>query len=109
MNYRWEGNVRQLQNTINEACILALSDGDTILPKHLPPYITKSENSEHIILDYNKAKKINDEIFTKKYLRNLLAITKGNISQAAKLANIERQSLQKILKKYGVDASEFRD
>lgn len=109
MNYRWEGNVRQLQNTINEACILALSDGDTILPKHLPSYITKSENSEHIILDYNKAKKINDEIFTKKYLRNLLAITKGNISQAAKLANIERQSLQKILKKYGVDASEFRD
>lgn len=109
MNYRWEGNIRQLQNTINEACILALSDGDTILPKHLPPYITKSENSEHIILDYNKAKKINDEIFTKKYLRNLLAITKGNISQAAKLANIERQSLQKILKKYGVDASEFRD
>lgn len=109
INYQWEGNVRQLQNVINEACIHAISDGDTILPKHLPSYITKVDNTENTILDYNIAKKINDETFTRRYLRNLLTITKGNISQAAKLANIERQSLQKILKKYGIDISEFRD
>lgn len=109
VNYKWEGNIRQLQNVINEACILALADEDTILPKHLPSYITGTDNSDSMVFDYNIAKKINDELFTKKYLKNLLTVTKGNISQAAKLANIERQSLQKILKKYGIDASEFRD
>jgi two-component system response regulator AtoC len=61
-----------------------------------------------MIFDYNLAKKMNDTNFTTKYLRNLLSFTKGNISQAAKLANIERQSLQKLLKKYNVDPQEFR-
>jgi len=43
-----------------------------------------------------------------KYLRMLLTITKGNITQAAKLAEIERQSLQKLLKKFKVNPEEFR-
>ncbi|MCX7738003.1 MAG: sigma-54 dependent transcriptional regulator [Hydrogenothermaceae bacterium] len=105
--YQWEGNVRQLQNVINEACILAITD-ELIEPKHLPRYISGIDNREFMVFDYNIAKKINDEVFTKKYLKNLLTVTRGNISKAAKIANIERQSLQKILKKYGIDASEFR-
>ncbi|MCX7760692.1 MAG: sigma-54 dependent transcriptional regulator [Hydrogenothermaceae bacterium] len=106
MNYKWEGNVRQLQNVINEACIKAMIRDNFIEPKHLPSYITGSGDEE--IFDYNLAKKKNDEEFTKRYLTTLLSVTKGNISQAAKLANIERQSLQKILKKYGITASEFK-
>lgn len=46
--------------------------------------------------------------FMKTYLKVLLTMTEGNITQAAKLANIERQSLQKLLKKYNVNPSEFR-
>ncbi|MEJ5172690.1 MAG: sigma-54 dependent transcriptional regulator [Hydrogenothermaceae bacterium] len=106
MNYKWEGNVRQLQNVINESCVKAMIRDNFIEPKHLPSYITGSDDEE--IFDYNLAKKKNDEEFTKRYLTTLLSVTKGNISQAAKLANIERQSLQKILKKYGITASEFK-
>jgi two-component system response regulator AtoC len=61
-----------------------------------------------MIFDYNLAKKLNDIDFTTRYLKNLLSFTKGNISKAARLANIERQSLQKLLKKYGVNPEEFR-
>ncbi|MEZ0324049.1 MAG: sigma-54 dependent transcriptional regulator [Hydrogenothermaceae bacterium] len=107
ISYKWEGNVRQLQNVINEACVKAMIKDNFIELKHLPSYITGDKNEE--IFDYNLAKKKNDEEFTKRYLTTLLSITKGNISQAAKLANIERQSLQKILKKYGIAASEFKD
>jgi two-component system response regulator AtoC len=74
----------------------------------LPKEITGIEDKHAMIFDYNLAKKMNDTNFTTKYLRNLLSFTKGNISQAAKLANIERQSLQKLLKKYNVDPQEFR-
>lgn len=108
VNYKWEGNVRQLQNVVNEACIIALSKNRIVEINHLPQYITGIENKKEMIFDYNLAKKLNDINFTTKYLKNLLAYTKGNITKAAKLANIERQSLQKLLKKYNVDPSEFR-
>jgi two-component system response regulator AtoC len=108
INYSWPGNVRQLQNVVNEACIIAFAKGQFIELNHLPKEITGIEDKHVMIFDYNLAKKMNDTNFTTKYLRNLLSFTKGNISQAAKLANIERQSLQKLLKKYNVDPQEFR-
>jgi two-component system response regulator AtoC len=108
INYSWPGNVRQLQNVVNEACIIAFAKGQFIELNHLPKEITGIEDKHVMIFDYNLAKKMNDINFTTKYLRNLLSFTKGNISQAAKLANIERQSLQKLLKKYNVDPQEFR-
>ena len=108
INYSWPGNVRQLQNVVNEACIIAFAKGQFIELNHLPKEITGIEDKHAMIFDYNLAKKMNDTNFTTKYLRNLLSFTKGNISQAAKLANIERQSLQKLLKKYNVDPREFR-
>jgi len=108
VNYSWPGNVRQLQNVVNEACIIAFAKGQFIELNHLPKEITGIEDKHAMIFDYNLAKKMNDTNFTTKYLRNLLSFTKGNISQAAKLANIERQSLQKLLKKYNVDPQEFR-
>jgi len=108
INYSWPGNVRQLQNVVNEACIIAFAKGQFIELNHLPKEITGIEDKHAMIFDYNLAKKMNDTNFTTKYLRNLLSFTKGNISQAAKLANIERQSLQKLLKKYNVDPQDFR-
>jgi len=42
---------------------------------------------------------MNDTNFTTKYLRNLLSFTKGNISQAAKLANIRKAISSKIVEK----------
>lgn len=109
LNHSWEGNVRELQNAINRACILALAEGNTILPKHLPLSISGLKESSQIVLDYNTAKKLNDEQFIRRYINILLTITKGNISQAAKLANVERQSLQKILKRYNIDPADYRD
>lgn len=108
VGYSWEGNIRQLENTIKSSCVKALAEGDMITPKHLPQNISNL-SEQKFSLDYNTAKKINDEQFTKQYLSILLTITKGNISQAAKLANIERQSLQKILKRYNIDPSDFRN
>ncbi len=103
VNYKWEGNVRQLENVINQACIMA----DNIIDvQHLPPYISQQENK--FPFEYSKAKEIHTQKFAQSYFRVLLSITGGNISQAAKLANIERQSLQKLLKKFSIDPSEFR-
>lgn len=104
LNYEWEGNVRQLANIINQACVFA---EDYIDVKDLPEEIKNTEKT-NFIFDYNKAKEKYQKSFMTTYLKVLLSITKGNISKAARMANIERQSLQKLLKKYGVNPEEFR-
>ncbi|MBK3331892.1 sigma-54-dependent Fis family transcriptional regulator [Persephonella atlantica] len=105
IKYNWPGNVRQLESIISKAIILA-DDGQFIEEKHLDPEIKVSV--DEFPLEYSKAKKNYTEKFMKTYLSVLLSITGGNISQAAKIAKIERQSLQKLLKKYQVDPSKYR-
>ncbi|HIE58385.1 MAG TPA: sigma-54-dependent Fis family transcriptional regulator [Persephonella sp.] len=104
INYDWPGNVREIEGAINNACIFA---NEYINVKDLPNYII-SNSKDEFSFAYNKAKKANEKEFMEKYLRMLLTITKGNITQAAKLAEIERQSLQKLLKKFKVNPEEFR-
>ncbi|RUM58815.1 MAG: sigma-54-dependent Fis family transcriptional regulator [Persephonella sp.] len=108
INYDWEGNVRQLENVIQRACILADSD-DFIKAEHLDMEIVFSSKNSNFPLDYSEVKKTFTERFMRSYLKTLLSMTNGNITQSAKLANIERQSLQKLLKKYNINAEDFRN
>ncbi len=103
INYKWEGNIRQLENVVYQCCINAK---DYIEVEHIPPFI--KENEKEFTFEYNKAKEKHTKKFAESYFRVLLSMTEGNVSQAAKLANIERQSLQKLLKKYSIDPEEFR-
>lgn len=43
------------------------------------------------------------------YLQNLLKLTKGNLSAAARLAGIHRKSLAQLLKKYGITIPRSQD
>ncbi len=105
IKYDWPGNIRQLESIVSKAVILA-DDGEFIKIEHLDPEVKVVV--EDFPLEYSKAKKSYTEKFMKTYLGVLLSITGGNISQAAKLAKIERQSLQKLLKKYQIDPSRYR-
>jgi len=107
LNYQWEGNVRQLENIIYKACVYA-GDNNYIDVKHLDKELVHNNLQKDFIFDYNKAKEHHMQRFMKGYLNILLTLTDGNISKAAKLANIERQSLQKLLKKYGVNPEDYR-
>ena len=104
VNYDWPGNVRQLNNIINQMCVFA---EDYIDVQHIPNEI-KENIEKTFFLDYNKAKEKHQRQFMNTYLRILLTLAEGNVSKAARYANIERQSLQKLLKKYNVDPSQFR-
>jgi transcriptional regulator of acetoin/glycerol metabolism len=48
------------------------------------------------------------EDFTLAYLNRLLGETGGNVSAAAQLSGMKRQSLQKIIKRYGIDVQQLR-
>ncbi len=107
----WEGNVRELENTILRGILYARGDeiqsGDLMDPEHLPASAPVA-GIDVSGLDYRDAKEKVLRHFNQTYLENQLSLTSGNITQAARRCGLERQALQQIMKRYGVKPEPFR-
>ena len=57
---------------------------------------------------YKDAKKKVLDSFSKTYPDQLLTVTKGNISEAARVSGLKRASIQKIVKRLNIDMSDYR-
>jgi len=100
ISYPWPGNIRELENTIEYAVAMTKKNiitEDLILQ-------TQSINIEGL-----KSFKSAKENFEKNYLIQLFELTKGNISQAAKLAGKYRADVYELIKKYDIKLTDFRD
>ena len=109
MGQEWPGNTRQLENLIR-GWYAVIPDAE-ITPRHLAADACPSTlQAGEINLDepYQDLKEKAIESFTLAYLDRLLDRTAGNVSAAAKLSGMKRQSLQKIIKRYGVDVQQLR-
>ena len=99
MLYHWPGNVRELENTIERAVAMSIKDvitEDLILPTQ--------EIEKKGLQPLKNAK----EDFEKDYLVQLIGLTQGNVTQAAKLAGKYRADLYELLKKYNLKPTDFR-
>jgi len=98
--YHWPGNIRQLENVIEQ--MVALAPGmmipETLVENALP--FTAS----------NKAKSLTDakKDFERKYVEDLLRSTQGSITEAARLAGRNRSDFYKIVQRHGVDVEQFK-
>jgi two-component system response regulator GlrR len=99
MQHHWPGNVRELENTIESA--VAMTMQDVITDDHILPTEEFEEEGTRSL----KAAKAN---FEKDYLVQLLELTGGNVSKAAKLAGKYRADLYELLKKHELDPKNFR-
>ncbi|MGH7206110.1 MAG: sigma-54-dependent transcriptional regulator [Nitrospiraceae bacterium] len=93
MLYPWPGNVRELENTIEKAVVM--SRQDMITPDLIPSIRPSAEGQ---LKPLTEAK----EEFEKRYLKEVLQLTGGNISRAAQFAGRYRADFYKMLKKYGL-------
>ena len=59
-------------------------------------------------LPYKTAKEKTLQHFNLAYIGHLLAINNGNVTQAAHAGGMERQALQQIMRRYGIDADKYR-
>jgi len=89
--------VRELKNTIEYA--VAMNQKDVITEELIFP--TRSPEP----LKPLKESRAN---FEKGYLTNLLELTKGNVSKAAKLAKKYRTDFYNLLKKHNIKPEDFK-
>ncbi len=95
----WPGNVRQLANVLEQAVALATSP---IVPAALVQAALKSEPAGLTPLDEAKRS------FERDYLIRILRITKGNVTQAARLAQRNRTEFYKLLERHQLQPAMFK-
>lgn len=109
----WRGNVRELQNIIEHVAVIA-EPGQPINPSDLPVYEdspppgTADGMPAAILTDaYHAAKDKLVTHFEKEYLQRLVVRAGGNMSRAARLANIDRTTLYRLMEKHGFRREEM--
>ncbi len=95
----WPGNVRQLQNVIEQA--IALSTGE-IIPAALVQSALRSEPAVWTSMDEARRE------FERDYLLRLLRLTQGNVANAARLAQRNRTEFYKLLERHELDPKLFK-
>lgn len=99
MLYHWPGNVRELENTIERAVAMSVKDVIT------EDMILSTQEMENKGLQPLKNAKAD---FEKDYLVQLIRLTHGNVTQAAKLAGKYRADLYELLKKHNLKPTDFK-
>jgi len=89
----WRGNVRELENALTRAVILA--KGDIVLKENLP-------------VDHDEKSPFPDKLVSldqveKGYIRHVLSAVKGSKTRASQILEISRPTLDKKIKDYGLD------
>ncbi|WP_248884522.1 sigma 54-interacting transcriptional regulator [Igneacidithiobacillus siniensis] len=96
----WPGNVRQLANVIEQAVVLSTT------PRIGAPLIRhalRDRDGEVVPLADAKGR------FEMNYLIQLMRMTRGNVSQAAQLAQRNRTEFYRLLRRYHLDPANFKE
>jgi len=96
----WPGNVRQLQNLLEQAVALATT---TVIPASVVQGALREDASA--LTPFEEARKS----FERDYLVRLLKITGGNVTQAAQLAKRNRTEFYKLLQRHRLEPAMFKE
>ncbi|MBI3068707.1 MAG: sigma 54-interacting transcriptional regulator [Betaproteobacteria bacterium] len=95
----WPGNIRQLYNVVEQA--VALATTPLIPPASVQQAI---QNQQNEFASFEEARRK----FEREYLTQLLKITNGNVTQAARLAKRNRTEFYKLLARHEIDPALFK-
>jgi two-component system response regulator AtoC len=93
-DYAWPGNIRELEHCIERA--VALASGHVLGPDDLAPELRSSLEAT-----LHRGSPTLEEV-KRRYLAHVLAETGGNISRAASILGVDRRSLYRMLRRYGL-------
>lgn len=107
--YDWPGNVRELEHLIHRGFIF--SEG-SVISLHCEAHGMDQRKQPgrccvNLAAGFSAAKAGAIAEFERQFLEQLLSLSDGNVTRAAKLAGKERRALGKLLKKHGLDKSRY--
>jgi len=111
LEYSWPGNVRELKNTIDRAVIMA--EGDEVSARDLPDEITagmprsgsvegEEDDGDGLRVPFTADFREDRREFERRYITRCLEHTQGNVTRAAEILDMHRQSLQHKLRQLGL-------
>ncbi len=109
VNHSWPGNIRELENAIERACVTSRTD--TIELRNLPPDLLRPPSSgTHFDLDKPLAVLIKETLadLETRYIRRALQKTQGHVGRCARLCGLSRRSITTKIAEYQLDKSAFK-
>jgi DNA-binding NtrC family response regulator len=99
--YAWPGNVRELRNFVERTVVLGPDTGPLERRAGMPANAPGIE-SKHFdgSLPFGEAKRAVLQDFERRYLTALIKLANGNVSQASRMAKLDRMHLHKLLQHY---------
>jgi DNA-binding NtrC family response regulator len=112
LHYRWPGNIRELENAIERACVTAR---DTVIyPENLPPEIL-APAAPKMPLNIDLERPLPDLLrdvsadLEQQYIRKALKKSRGNIGRCAKICGLSRRSISAKIAEYNINKSVFKE
>jgi DNA-binding NtrC family response regulator len=109
--YHWPGNLRELENVLERACIL--ETGDVLMPDRFPQVLKAAstmeppiDNQTELPLALARQRAIDE--FERFYLIKLLKKHQGRINSSAAEADITTRQLSRLVSRHGLDKKKFR-
>ncbi len=113
LDYNWPGNVRQLENAVERACVTS-RDG-VIRPANLPPDLVAQPGISklsplHVDLTRSLPEQLSELTakFEERYLRKSLKKMRGHVGKCAKITGLSRRSITDKIAHYKIDKDEFK-
>src|SRR6187200_215060 len=110
VDYDWPGNVRELKNMIDRAAIMA--EGEELrsedLPDEIMPGVQKAKDKDEqasgdgLRVPFTADFREDRREFERRYISRCLEHTQGNVTRAAEILDMHRQSLQHKLRQLGL-------
>lgn len=111
LRYRWPGNIRELENAIERACV---TTRDNVLrPDNLPTDLTKPPPTKApfpVDLSRPLADQLPEVIaaFEERYIRRALKKARGHVGRCAEICGISRRSMTVKIAQYHIDKAHFK-
>jgi DNA-binding NtrC family response regulator/NAD-dependent dihydropyrimidine dehydrogenase PreA subunit len=108
--YHWPGNLRELALVIERA--VALCDDTVLRPEHLSLSLVngssgKPDRSDESDNDFRSRRGYQMELVERDLLERYLRETSGNVSAAARRANLPRRTFYRLMERYGIKRRQF--
>ncbi|HTR51360.1 MAG TPA: sigma-54 dependent transcriptional regulator [Kofleriaceae bacterium] len=106
--YDFPGNVRELENKVHQALVVAAGPLVEERDVALPALAAAASSRVDVTRPFRDLKHEAVEAFERAYLTELLRVHRGNLAQAARAAAMDRKNLWSLVERHGLDRGRFK-